>query len=59
MALKLQPNQPYVLNYLGYSLVEKKLKLDEALEKIELAVSLRSDSGYIVDSLGWVLYKLN
>ena len=58
-ALKLRPNQPYVLNYLGYSLVEKKLKLDEALEMIELAVSLQSDSGYIVDSLGWVLFKLD
>ena len=57
-ALKLQPNQPYVLNYLGYSLVEKKMKLDEALDMIELAVSLRSDSGYIVDSLGWVLFRL-
>ncbi len=58
-ALKIRPNQPYVLNYLGYSLVEKKLKLDEALEMIELAVSLQSDSGYIVDSLGWVLFKLD
>ena len=58
-ALKLRPNQPFVLNYLGYSLVEKKLKLDEALEMIELAVSLQSDSGYIVDSLGWVLFKLD
>lgn len=58
-ALKIRPKQPYVLNYLGYSLVEKKLKLDEALEMIELAVSLQSDSGYIVDSLGWVLFKLD
>ena len=58
-ALRLRPNQPYVLNYLGYSLVEKKLKLGEALEMIELAVSLQSDSGYIVDSLGWVLFKLD
>ena len=58
MALKLQPNQPYVLNYLGYSLVEKKLKLDEALEMIErLYHAIRQR--YIVDSLGWVLYKLN
>ena len=57
-ALRLQPNQPYVLNYLGYSLVEKQMKLEEALEMIKLAVSLRSDSGYIVDSLGWVLFRL-
>ena len=44
-----------MLNYLGYSLVEKSSKLDEALDMIERAVAARPDSGYIVDSLGWVL----
>lgn len=57
-ALELNPDQPQVLNYLGYSLVEKQTKLDEALEMIERAVAARPDSGYIVDSLGWVLYRL-
>lgn len=57
-ALELEPDQPQVLNYLGYSLVEKKIKLDEALDMIERAVAARPDSGYIVDSLGWVLYRL-
>ncbi len=57
-ALKLNPEQPQVLNYLGYSLVEKQEKLDEALSMIERAVAARPDSGYIVDSLGWVLYRL-
>jgi Flp pilus assembly protein TadD len=57
-ALELNPGQPQVLNYLGYSLVEKKMKLDEALEMIEEAVAARPDSGYIVDSLGWVLFRL-
>lgn len=57
-ALELQPDQPQVLNYLGYSLVEKQIKLDEALDMIERAVAARPDSGYIVDSLGWVLYRL-
>ena len=57
-ALVLNPDQPQVLNYLGYSLVEKQKKLDEALDMIERAVSARPDSGYIVDSLGWVLYRL-
>ncbi len=57
-ALELEPDQPQVLNYLGYSLVEKQIKLDEALEMIERAVAGRPDSGYIVDSLGWVLYRL-
>lgn len=57
-ALELQPGQPQVLNYLGYSLVEKQIKLDEALDMIERAAAARPDSGYIVDSLGWVLYRL-
>jgi tetratricopeptide (TPR) repeat protein len=57
-ALELNPDQPQVLNYLGYSLVEKQEKLEEALEMIERAVEARPDSGYIVDSLGWALYRL-
>lgn len=57
-ALELNPEQPQVLNYLGYSLVEKQEKLDEALDMIQRAVASRPDSGYIVDSLGWVLYRL-
>ncbi|MEL7090413.1 MAG: tetratricopeptide repeat protein, partial [Pseudomonadota bacterium] len=57
-ALELNPGQPQVLNYLGYSLVEMQIKLDEALEMIEEAVAASPDSGYIVDSLGWVLYRL-
>lgn len=58
MALELNPGQPQVLNYLGYSMVEHNINLDEALEMIEDAVAARPDSGYIVDSLGWVLYRL-
>ncbi|WP_082643633.1 tetratricopeptide repeat protein [Ruegeria denitrificans] len=57
-ALELNPGQPQVLNYLGYSLVERREKLDEALDMIERAVAARPDSGYIVDSLGWVLFRL-
>ena len=57
-ALKLEPNQPLVLNYLGYSWVEKGLNLDHAKTMIETAVEQRPDDGYIVDSLGWVLYQL-
>ena len=56
-ALKLRPEQPYVLNYLGYSWVEQGRRLDEAQEMIERAVELRPRDGYIVDSLGWVLYR--
>lgn len=57
-ALDIDPDQPQVLNYLGYSLVERQENLDEALGMIERAVAARPDSGYIVDSLGWVLYRL-
>ncbi|MBY6067532.1 tetratricopeptide repeat protein [Leisingera aquaemixtae] len=57
-SLALDPNRPQVLNYLGYSLVEKSSKLDEALDMIERAVAARPDSGFIVDSLGWVLYRM-
>jgi len=47
-----------VLNYLGYSYVEKKENLDEALDMIQRAAAERPDAGYIVDSLGWALYRL-
>lgn len=57
-ALTLEPDQPTVLNYLGYSLVERREKLDEALEMIERAVQGEPDSGYITDSLGWALFRL-
>ena len=57
-ALELNPGQPQVLNYLGYSMVEKEINLDEALGMIEQAVEASPESGYIVDSLGWVLYRL-
>ncbi len=57
-ALALNPEQPNVLNNLGYGLVEQRLKLDEALSMIEQAVAARADDGYITDSLGWALYRL-
>jgi tetratricopeptide (TPR) repeat protein len=57
-ALALRPDQPQVLNYLGYSLVERGEKLDEALQMIETAAAARPDNGAIVDSLGWVYFQL-
>ncbi|MCU4652543.1 tetratricopeptide repeat protein [Roseibacterium sp. SDUM158016] len=57
-ALELNPGQPQVLNYLGYSLVEQRRNLDEALGMIEQAVAAEPESGYIVDSLAWVYYRL-
>ena len=57
-ALELSPEEPNVLNYLGYTYVERQENLDEALDMIERAVAARPDSGYIVDSLGWVFFRL-
>lgn len=57
-ALELEPDQPLVLNYLGYSWIEKGLHLERALEMIKTAVKKRPHDGYITDSLGWAYYKL-
>ena len=57
-ALELFPDQPQVLNYLGYSWVDMNIKLEEGLAMIRKAVELRPDDGYIVDSLGWAYYRL-
>jgi tetratricopeptide (TPR) repeat protein len=57
-ALELNPDQPQVLNYLGYSLVERRQQLEEALEMIQRAVAAEPESGYIVDSLAWALFTL-
>lgn len=57
-ALELMPEQPYVMNYLAYSWVEQKQHLDRAEEMLVRAVELRPTDGFIVDSLGWVYYRL-
>lgn len=57
-ALELNPTQPQVLNYLGYGLVDRGEKLDEALAMIEQAVAGDPDKGYIIDSLAWALFRL-
>ncbi len=57
-ALKLQPDHPHILNYLGYSWIDQGVKLNEALEMVKKAVAARPDDGYMVDSLGWAHYRL-
>jgi tetratricopeptide (TPR) repeat protein len=57
-ALELEPDQPLVLNYLGYSWVDQGMNLEEAEAMLRRAVDLRPDDGYIVDSLGWAYYRL-
>jgi tetratricopeptide (TPR) repeat protein len=58
MALALFPDQPHVLNYLGYSWIDQGVNLDEGMRMIKRAVEQRADDGYIVDSLGWAYYRL-
>ena len=57
-ALTINPNDAFTLNYLGYWWADDGRNLDEAIKLIEQAVRLRPRSGYFVDSLGWVHYKL-
>ncbi|XWN29187.1 MAG: tetratricopeptide repeat protein [Devosia sp.] len=57
-ALEMQPEQPLVLNYLGYSYIDRGENLDEALGMVRRAVKQRPEDGYIVDSLGWAYYRL-
>jgi tetratricopeptide (TPR) repeat protein len=56
-ALQLFPDQPLVLNYLGYSWVDKGLHLEDGMDMIRKAVEQRPDDGYIVDSLGWAYFR--
>lgn len=57
-ALKLAPNEPRLLNELGYSWVDRGVNLDQALAMIQRAVAAAPDTGYIVDSLAWAYYRL-
>lgn len=57
-ALELQPEQPYVLNYLGYSWIEQGKNVEQATQMIQRAVAQQPTAGFIVDSLGWGFYKL-
>jgi len=57
-ALDLQPEQPHVLNYLGYSWIDQGINLDEGMKMIKRAVDQRPDDGYIVDSLGWAYFRI-
>jgi tetratricopeptide (TPR) repeat protein len=57
-ALVLFPDQPLVLNYLGYSWVDQGVNIEEGTRMIRRAVEQRADDGYIVDSLGWAYYRV-
>lgn len=55
-ALEIKPDDPFVLNYLGYSWIDRGMNYDVARKMIEKAVEQRPNDGYMVDSLGWALY---
>jgi len=57
-ALDLFPEQPHVLNYLGYSWIDQGVHLDDGMAMIKKAVQQRPDDGYIVDSLGWAYFRI-
>lgn len=57
-ALELSPDQPDVLNYLGYSWIDRGEHLQEGLAMVRRAANLRPMSGAIIDSLGWAYYRL-
>jgi tetratricopeptide (TPR) repeat protein len=57
-ALDLYPEQPHVLNYLGYSWIDQGIHLEDGMGMIKRSVEQRPDDGYIVDSLGWAYYRL-
>ena len=58
MSLKVLPKEPYVMNYLAYSWVEKNKNIETALNMLREANRIKKNEGYITDSLGWALYKL-
>ncbi|MEO1476633.1 MAG: tetratricopeptide repeat protein, partial [Pseudomonadota bacterium] len=57
-ALALAPEQPSLMNYLGYSWIDRGENLEEGFDLIQQAVDLRPNTGYIIDSLGWAYYRL-
>ena len=57
-ALQLAPDQPLILNYLGYSWIDQSRNLKQGMAMIEKAVAAKPDDGYIVDSLGWAHFRL-
>ena len=57
-ALKIRPEDAYILNYLAYSWLERDYKINEAIEMLERAYSYKNDDPYIIDSIGWAYYLI-
>ena len=58
-AMTAKPNDAYVLNYLGYSWLERDYKIDKAMKMLKKAYSIKNDDPYIIDSIGWAYYLIN
>ena len=56
-SLRVKPKEPYVMNYLAYSWIEKNQNIEKALKMLREANDLKKNNGYITDSLGWALFK--
>ena len=57
-SLDSSPDQAYVINYLAYSWIEQGVKIEQSLKMLQKANDLKSNDPYIIDSLGWALFKL-
>ena len=57
-SLKIRPNEPYTLNYLAYSWLERKYKIDEAITMLNNAYAQKENDPYIIDSVGWGYYLI-
>jgi tetratricopeptide (TPR) repeat protein len=57
-ALKIKPNDAYILNYLAYSWLERNYKIDESIKMLERAYSYKNNDPYIIDSIGWAYYLI-
>jgi len=55
-SLKINPDDAYVLNYLAYSWLERGYRINDAIEMLEKAYSIKNDDPYIIDSIGWAYY---
>ena len=58
LSLKLSPDQPYVLNYLAYSWLERKIKIEQSMEMLLIAYEQKKSDPYIIDSVGWAYYLI-
>ena len=58
LSLEINPDEPYVLNYLAYSWLERNYKIDTAIEMLKQAYDQKQNDPYIIDSIGWAYYLI-